>query len=140
MIRALVLGIVIAAALPSCKREERAPATRSHASRKAPAAAASAQAPTPAELVSGPLPDGPEADMAHAQCTVCHDEEYLVQQRLSPAAWQKTLAKMQKFGANVNDEQAARLATWLSTLYPPDLPMRSGALVERPVAALPPAP
>jgi len=138
MIRALALGVLVAAALPSCRSEEPPPAP---APKQAPkSVSAPARLPAAAELVKGPLPSGPQADVAHSQCTVCHTDEYLVQQRLSPAAWQKTIAKMQKFGANVSDEQATKLAAWLSSLYTPDLPVRPAPLVEIPAAALPSAP
>ena len=69
---------------------------------------------------------------------MCHSEQYLVQQRLSAEAWKKTVTKMRKFGAQVSEEEASELATWLASLYGPDLPMRPGIQVERPAALSPP--
>lgn len=132
--------LVLGCALWACKSEEPAPAPA------APPAAAAAPVPPPppapplpsqAELVSGPLPGGPEAELARGRCLICHTEDYLVQQRLSPEAWKKTVAKMQKFGAPVSDEEVARIATWLGTLYTPQLPMRRAPLAELPATGLP---
>jgi hypothetical protein len=137
MSRLIPLAAVIVVALSSCQREEPAPApARAAASARKPAPAP-ASMPAPAELVTGPLPAGAESEMALAQCTICHAEEYLVQQRLSPEAWKKTIAKMQKFGAVVSDDQAATLATWLGALYPQELPVRQAALAELPASGLP---
>lgn len=89
-------------------------------------------------LLAGKLPDGaPEADLINAQCRICHAVEYLTQQRLSEAAWKKTIDKMRKFGANLTDADAASLVAFAARYWNPDLPMRTWALGAPPVGALP---
>lgn len=92
-----------------------------------------------AALLDGKLPEGgPETELIKAQCRVCHAVEYLTQQRLSEAAWQKTIAKMRKFGAAVDDQQAAALAKFAATYWNPDLPPRTFKLAPLPPGATPP--
>jgi hypothetical protein len=89
-------------------------------------------------LLAGRLPEGaPESDLINAQCAICHSTEYLTQQRLGEAGWKKTIDKMRKFGANLNDEDAARLVTFVSTYWNGELPDRPPVLVEPPAGALP---
>lgn len=92
-----------------------------------------------AALLEGKLPEGaPEVDLINAQCRICHAVEYLTQQRLSEAAWTKTIAKMKKFGANVSDADAAALAKFAATYWNPDLPPRTAwKLVAPPPGATP---
>ena len=91
-----------------------------------------------AALLDGKLPEGaPETDLINAQCRICHAVEYLTQQRLSEAVWQKTIAKMRKFGAAVDDQQAAALAKFAATYWNPDLPGRQFKLAPLPAGALP---
>lgn len=128
------------ATLLSCAQPKAAQAPRpiTQPTPDAPVAASAPQSeppvPSPAALVEGPLPGGPGGELARARCLMCHCEQYLVQQRLSAEGWKKTMAKMRKFGAPVSEEEATELASWLAKLYTPDLPMRSGSLVERPEA------
>jgi hypothetical protein len=88
-------------------------------------------------MVDGVLPDTPETKLIRARCVVCHSEDYVVQQRLTPEQWAKTLAKMKKFGAKVDDAEAAQLASWLSSLYAPDLPDRGDKIVDKAGEAVP---
>jgi hypothetical protein len=91
-----------------------------------------------AALLDGKLPEGaPETDLINAQCRICHAVEYLTQQRLSEAAWQKTIAKMRKFGAALDDQQAAQLAKFAATYWNPDLPGRTFKLAPLPAGAVP---
>ena len=130
--------LVLIAALAACKshREEPQPTQQSQAPQPPP--------PEPtkpidrAALLAGKLPEGgPEMDVINAQCRICHAVEYLTQQRLSEAAWTKTIAKMKKFGANISDEQAAALAKFAATYWNPDLPGRTWNLGAPPAGALP---
>ncbi|MBV8760181.1 MAG: hypothetical protein JO257_23010 [Deltaproteobacteria bacterium] len=128
-------ALLVVLALAACKshREEAPPP---------PPAPAPAPPPAPtidrAALLDGKLPDGaPETELINAQCRICHAVEYLTQQRLSEAAWGKTIAKMRKFGANVDDQQAALLAKFAATYWNPDLPGRTFKLVATPAGAVP---
>lgn len=125
-------------ALSACKsKHDQAPTTETGSAQPVQ------PAPTPppidrAALLEGKLPEGaPETDLINAQCRICHAVEYLTQQRLSEAAWQKTIAKMRKFGANVDDQQAAALAKFAATYWNPDLPARTWKVGPPPAGALP---
>jgi hypothetical protein len=125
-------------ALAACESKHEQPAQQPPAQPPAPA---KPPAPPPmdrAALLDGKLPEGaPETDLINAQCRICHAVEYLTQQRLSEPAWQKTIAKMRKFGAALDDQQAAALATFAATYWNPDLPGRSFKLVAPPAGAVP---
>ena len=126
--------VLLIVAIAACKAKQDQPPP------PPPAPAPPPPAPTidRAELLAGKLPDGaPETELINAQCRVCHAVEYLTQQRLSEGAWQKTIAKMRKFGANVDDQQAALLAKFAATYWNPDLPARAFPLVAPPAGALP---
>lgn len=129
---------LIVLALAGCKSKHDQPA----AQREPAAPPAPAPGPPPmdrAALLDGKLPEGaPETDLINAQCRICHAVEYLTQQRLSEPAWQKTIAKMRKFGAMLDDQQAAQLAKFAATYWNPDLPARTFKLVPLPAGAVPP--
>jgi hypothetical protein len=106
-----------------------------------PARPSAPPAPPPidrAALLEGKLPDGaPEMELINAQCQICHTLQYLTQQRLGEAGWQKTIAKMRKLGANLTDDQAAPLAKFAATYWNPDLPGRTWKPGPPPSGALP---
>ena len=136
-LNATALLAVIALASACAPNGAPPPPTAKEATKTLPSPVAPpAPLPSKEELVHGPLPDGPQANLARASCTICHSEDYLVQQRLTPEQWKKTVAKMQKFGAPVTDEQAAPLVAWLSSMYTPDLPDRTRVAVAAPDATL----
>ena len=81
------------------------------------------------DVVTGPLAVGGDADLARAKCVTCHSEDYLVQQRLTPEQWKKTVAKMKKFGAQVDDAEAERITAYLAGVYTVDLADRPGIIV-----------
>ncbi|MDP2341989.1 MAG: hypothetical protein Q8O67_13610 [Deltaproteobacteria bacterium] len=89
-------------------------------------------------LLTGVLPPGPERELALGRCSICHSEQYLTQQRLTPAQWQKTVDKMRKWGAPLSDDEGARLALWLGRHYPVDLPERRSAVKPAPAGAVTP--
>ena len=121
-------------ALAACESKHDHPAAQSQPAPAQPAA------PPPmdrAALLDGKLPDGaPETELINAQCRICHAVEYLTQQRLSEPGWQKTIAKMRKFGAAMDDQQAAALAKFAATYWNPDLPGRTFKLVPLPAGAV----
>jgi len=133
-------AIVVLLALTACKGKHEQPAPEPAPQGSAGSAAA---APPPVmdrtALLDGKMPEGTaEVELINAQCRICHTTEYLTQQRLSEAAWTKTITKMKKFGANVSDADVAALAKFAATYWNPDLPPRTGwKLVALPNGALP---
>lgn len=90
-----------------------------------------------ASLVAGKLPVGFEMELVNVQCRICHSLDYLTQQRLSEAAWKKTIEKMKKFGANLTDAQVATVASFAARHWNPELPDRTWTVVAPPAGALP---
>ena len=72
-----------------------------------------------------------------ARCMVCHGMEHVVQQRLTAQQWEKTLAKMQKWGMQLTPEETKALVAFLSARFTPDAPDYPGKPVPTPQAALP---
>lgn len=48
-------------------------------------------------------------------CLSCHDGTLVEEQRLSEAAWRRTVAKMVQWGANVEPSDVASLASYLAS-------------------------
>ena len=142
MKRLVVMAVV---ALTACKSKPKDIGPELSPGSGSGSGSATAPTPTPpppldqAALLEGKLPDGaPMTDLINAQCRICHAVEYLTQQRLSEAAWAKTIAKMKKFGANVSDADAAALAKFAASYWNPDLPPRTAwKVVAPPPGAVP---
>ena len=68
---------------------------------------------------SGSFKPGPGAQIANAQCLVCHSVEYVVTQPPFPRAfWAANVKKMQeKFGAEIPDSQVGPLLDYLVENY-----------------------
>ena len=62
----------------------------------------------------GPLPDGPGKDVILHTCTQCHDLFRIKANRRSPEEWEETLISMLNEGAQLNDEEFARVYVYLS--------------------------
>lgn len=91
-----------------------------------------------AALLAGKLPEGaPESEVINTQCRICHAVEYLTQQRLSEAAWTKTLLKMKTFGAAIGEADVPRLAAFAARYWSSELPDREYSPVPPPAGALP---
>lgn len=89
-------------------------------------------------LLAGKLPEGaPETELVNVQCRICHSLDYLTQQRLSEAAWRKTIDKMRAFGANLSDADAASLTAFAARHWSVELPERTYQPVAPPAGALP---
>ena len=89
--------------------------------------------PSPPELPQ----DAPEVIIL-ARCMVCHGMEHVTQQRLTAAQWEKTLAKMQKWGMELTPEETKSLIAFLAARFTPDAPERKAPRVPTPAPALPP--
>jgi hypothetical protein len=134
-----VKRLVLVVALVACKAKHGQPAPEPVGSGSPAVAPTAPPVMDRAALLDGKLPEGThEVDLINAQCRICHSTEYLTQQRLSEAAWTKTIAKMKKFGANLSDEDAAALAKFAANYWNPDLPPRTAwKVVAPPSGALP---
>jgi cytochrome c oxidase cbb3-type subunit 3 len=64
-----------------------------------------------------------------ARCAVCHSTDLISQQRLDRTHWEATIQKMMHWGADVSQEEAAFLVSYLSGRY------HEGAPDQEPVAA-----
>lgn len=79
------------------------------------------------------LPEGPEKLLVVGRCTICHDERYLAQQRLTKAQWEKTVAKMKGFGSPISDEEIAQISAYLTRSFPADQPRPPAVFAAKPV-------
>jgi cytochrome c5 len=62
----------------------------------------------------GPLPDGAGKEVLLNTCTQCHDLFRIKANRRSPEEWEETLISMLNEGAQLNDEEFARVHQYLS--------------------------
>jgi hypothetical protein len=81
-------------------------------------------------------PDAPETALL-ARCMICHGNDYVLQQRLTKPQWEKTLLKMQKWGAPLNAAELESLVGFLSARFTPEAPEVEPKRVPTPAAALP---
>ena len=65
------------------------------------------------------LPDGPGRSVAEQSCVACHSGDVLRQQRLTERQWTASIAKMKGWGAELSDEDSARLLGYLSEHFGP---------------------
>jgi cytochrome c oxidase cbb3-type subunit III len=68
-----------------------------------------------------------------ARCAVCHSTDLIVQQRLTPTQWIKTLSKMERWGAQISSAEQTQLANYLAARYHPGA---SGLLEQTPQDSL----
>ena len=61
--------------------------------------------------------------LVEQNCMMCHTQDMLTQQHLTPAQWQKTVTKMQGWGSPLDADDAARVATYLAGRYSPKSPV-----------------
>ena len=68
------------------------------------------------------LKPGPGAELATAQCLLCHSADYIsTQPRLARAAWKATVLKMQqKYGALIQTNNVDALVEYLARGYGAD--------------------
>ena len=92
---------------------------------------------TQAQALRGEFPPGPEVNTLTAKCAICHSTQYLTQQRLTAAQWEKTVKKMKGWGAPIDDAEQASLARYFATHFPVTLGPPQLALVAPPAGALP---
>ena len=68
-----------------------------------------AQAPT--------LPAGAGVEVATAKCIGCHEADLIVSQRLSPAGWDREVAKMERWGATLTADERRALVGYLTRQF-----------------------
>ena len=67
-----------------------------------------------------PLPDGDGRAVAQQSCLPCHSADVLRQQRLTERQWSASLTKMKGWGAELREEDQARLLTYLAQHFGPE--------------------
>lgn len=140
-LRVASVAIVAAVAVSSGLGCSRPPSPAQDADR-APAAPPTLPPITATELtrataLRGELPEGPEVNLLASRCAICHTTQYVTAQRLTTAQWEKTLVKMRKWGAPLEDADVPRLALYLSTHFSPELPDLPPRPAAPPQGALP---
>jgi hypothetical protein len=60
------------------------------------------------------LPLTPGVEVATAKCIGCHEADLIVSQRLSPAGWDREVAKMERWGAQLSAEERPVLVGYLT--------------------------
>ncbi|MGQ0734471.1 MAG: hypothetical protein ACT4QD_12550 [Acidobacteriota bacterium] len=70
-----------------------------------------------AVAVAQDLPPGPGRDVVSARCLGCHESDLMRQQRLSRAAWGRSIDKMLRWGAVVEPGEREPLLDYLSANF-----------------------
>jgi len=65
----------------------------------------------------GPLPDGPGKEVLLNTCTMCHELFRIKFGRRTPDEWEETLITMLNEGAQLSDQDFARVHQYLSTNF-----------------------
>jgi hypothetical protein len=66
------------------------------------------------------LPPGGARQLAQDHCLACHSSDMLQQQRLTATQWRAEVDKMQRWGAEIRDEDKEALALYLVTHFGSD--------------------
>lgn len=78
-----------------------------------------AGAPRIAKPYARPLPEGRGRALVERSCLVCHSATLFVQQAKDSSAWERTLARMQEWGAGLAPAERDTLRGWLLANYGP---------------------
>jgi len=103
-----------------CAAERRSPRARAIAPALllALAAALALAAVAPRQAASPrTLAEGEGKAIAERACLICHSAMLITQQRKDRAAWERSIAQMQKWGAPVDSAARDTLAGWLAKVY-----------------------
>jgi cytochrome c5 len=65
------------------------------------------------------LPPGPGRDAVTTRCLSCHESDLIVQQRLTRAAWGRSVDKMVRWGAVVEADEREPMLDYLSAHFAP---------------------
>ena len=72
----------------------------------------------PALRAQGPaLPASAGVEVAQGKCIGCHEADLIVSQRLSPAGWDREVAKMERWGPTLTADERPRLVGYLTRQF-----------------------
>ncbi len=63
------------------------------------------------------LPASAGVEVAQAKCIGCHEADLIVSQRLSPAGWDREVAKMERWGATLTADERRALVGYLTRQF-----------------------
>ena len=66
------------------------------------------------------LPPGPGREVVAARCLTCHEADLISQQRLSRAAWGRSVDKMVRWGATVETGEREPMLDYLAAQFAPN--------------------
>ena len=66
------------------------------------------------------LPPGEARALAQSHCLACHASDMIQQQRLTAPQWRAEVEKMQRWGAEIRDDEKAALVLYLIAHFGPD--------------------
>jgi cytochrome c5 len=66
------------------------------------------------------LPAGPGREVVAARCITCHEADLIMQQRLSRAAWGRSVDKMLRWGATVDPSEREPMLDYLAAHFAPN--------------------
>jgi cytochrome c5 len=72
-----------------------------------------------ASVAAQELPPGPGRDVVAKRCIACHEADLIVQQRLTRAAWARSVDKMVRWGATVEPDERDAMLDYLSAQFAP---------------------
>jgi len=78
------------------------------------------EAAPPAAAAQGGLPDGPGKDVVVKACTSCHDADNFTGKKHTKDEWKAVVDTMIGYGAEITDEQAEIITTYLAKNYGKD--------------------
>ena len=72
-----------------------------------------------AQAPSTGLPATSGVEIAESRCLRCHEADLIASQRLSPAGWDREIAKMERWGATLGVGERPALLTYLAREFSP---------------------
>ena len=70
-------------------------------------------------LTAQELPAGPGREVVTTRCVACHESDLITQQRLSRAAWGRSVDKMIRWGATVESTEREPMLDYLAAHFAP---------------------
>jgi len=70
-------------------------------------------APKPTAVYPSHLPAGSQRMLAEQRCLICHSAQLIAQQHKDAAAWEKTIAQMEKWGVALTPAEHDSLKSYL---------------------------
>jgi cytochrome c5 len=74
----------------------------------------------PPVVAQGGLPDGEGKDVVVKACTTCHESDYFTTKKHTKDEWKAVVDTMIGYGAEITDEQAEIIATYLTKNFGKD--------------------